>query len=1141
MQAQSKHYIDGFLNADNEANSVFPNQCINAENLRFGTTDKGNTGRWENVGSTLAIENPYLPEGTNITIGSKEDEEGRYLIQFNYNSNNDHAIYLYYKPTDTFYQVLTGSILNFNKYQLVQCTIINNILYWTDGLNEPCRINLAAAIKMNHSGSSPITSTWQYTSIADAYDYTIIRRPSQLTGTILKDTDDTFENNFIQNESFRFAYQFIYYDGEQSVLSIWTTSSKLNTATEEYNKITVTANPSESIPESVRIVRLIAIEGGDVAEAISLVYVIKTWDRERGDTEIDDHNAGNTPLTYEFYNDIRGEVIDAATYNTPFHSVPLIAKTIESARDRVFLANTEAGYASPSETSLQLSSEAINFAAGTSFVTNLIEFRAYIGVPGDDNNYRYGAYYVRLTDGRYYLINGSAKTSLGFSINWTSNPALDSQPSTLAQSALTDKGANPDEVFAQIMVDHGGDEVRLKAVFTRSTVITITGTTVTTYSIFKSRSNYKGGVVFYDKAMRKCGVVTNENVFINTPQRDFAFTSGVNSIGWALSNTSSLTEIPDWAYFYAPVLTKNLRTRFFVQGFDKAAKYATKDANSAYVFSGTSFASGVVAIAIEETALVQANLGYSFTEGDMCILVGDDNNVHDLPILGIEGKYILLSPKDIGNLSSKKFVYELYTPYQSSEQEPFYEMGQVYQVTNPATSSREYSQLSGSFGPDSFAFTRNFDTDTYFSEAMCPNDKFYKRWDTDHGRINIETSEGRKAHPVRIQYSGTYVAGTFTNNLSNFEALNYQDLPLELGSIKKLILTSKAQQEGTVMLSIGVNETASIYLGEAQLADASGNNIGFSKTQGVIGSINVLKGNYGTLHPESVVSFRGNVFWLDALSSCFVEYSLNGLDDISFGEDGVFKFGRFSKNFCEKLLTTNTATIEGFGSRPFVFGGVDPYHKEILWSIPKLDTVPNGELSDYSDVEEDYIDTADYPYDILDFKAKTLVFKVGPQRWMGSYSFPAEYFASIDTSLYSFKDGVLYKHNETTSYNNFYDATYRSKLAIVCNQDNVIKEFTNISIEASEAPEWLHIRSEYPFEQSSDLIDTDFADKEGIFYASFLRDRLSPAVTGTASHKQMVGDRVRTQALLVLLQFNNSSQIYFRTATIGYNISTGQL
>ena len=79
----------------------------------------GNEWRAESALGTTEIFNSLLPYGTNKTIGWIYDSVNQRLIFFNYNSNGNHGIYVYYTTIGTFQTILAngsgtqGDVLGF--------------------------------------------------------------------------------------------------------------------------------------------------------------------------------------------------------------------------------------------------------------------------------------------------------------------------------------------------------------------------------------------------------------------------------------------------------------------------------------------------------------------------------------------------------------------------------------------------------------------------------------------------------------------------------------------------------------------------------------------------------------------------------------------------------------------------------------------------------------------------------------------------------------------------------------------------------------------------------------------------------------------------------------------------------------------
>lgn len=1139
MLYEKKYFGNGAGNFDDADFVVLPNQWINLENCRVRSTDKGVIGTIESIGSNVKVSTP-LADWT--CIGSCVDEEHQTILGFCvHNSNPGLDKIVWYEPaTGRFFdvwisfQVSGGFNFSLNS-PIHSARVINGLLYWVDGTNnEPRKIDIYAALKTNHPLDFVDVDAIPYVDPIDWDEITIIKPPPPLAPNIAKNYDSAFANNFIANESFSFVFQYVYYNNETSVVGTYSPASRLNKVTDNYNRIIVTMDGNERVPETVRIVNLIVRIGSNA-------FIIKTWDKfiASESTEIDNQNNAVGVLTYNFYNNITGPAIASDIILKPFDSVPIYSQALEIAKNRLFLGNNIEGYDAPTTTSLAYTTTTIDIAGGSSLNKNLISVTMnarFLSLQA------YSGWYVYLSEVSpvgYYAITSTEQYTAISSIP----PPLPPAPTTETLGSLTYRGATQDDVVANINAVHSSVLV-FRNFNTTDDIVAITGLSIATYDIFKTRAQYKLGVVFYDFAMRKCGVVTKPFTFnigdptlVTIPSRNFAFSSGISAIVWSVSNSNALNEIPDWAHYYTIVRTLNLRTRYFLQAFQQtsSAKYATKDTDGNYVFTNDTFVSSAVGIGLDTTSLVQAGLGYTFTEGDVCYLIKDDNTAYTLSVIGQSGKYIIVNVPEggIGDFTSFQIVYEIYTPYQANAQEPYYEVGNMYRITNPRTNLRQYETTSDFFLPDAYVLTRNFDSVTYFAETMSPNDRFFSRWDNDAGKINYVVKSGQAQKPEFISFSNTFIPGTATNGLSSFEALNQSNVPLENGAIQKLILTSKTQDQGSIMLAICTNETSSIYLNESRITDSTGATQFFASSTDVIGTINNLKGSFGTTNPESVVEFRGNVYWVDVPNGKVVQYSLNGLFPIS-----NYKMTRYWNLFCKQYMSMTHQQIEALGSRPFIFTAVDPNHWELIITVPRvLSTPPMGYLPDSPFTS--YV----YPFDIWDGQAKTLVFKINaePNFWQGAYSFAQEGYVSLQNKLFSWNLGQLYEHNDTSSYCNFNGVQYKSRIMFINNQQpERDKVYDNISVEANLTPTLTYFLSLSPYTQVSNLLDFDWQRKESVIYSQIYRNVLTPSATGLKTNALISGEKMRTYAFRTMLEFTvGATPLELRFTTLGYQLSIG--
>lgn len=188
-------------------------------------------------------------------------------------------------------------------------------------------------------------------------------------------------------------------------------------------------------------------------------------------------------------------------------------------------------------------------------------------------------------------------------------------------------------------------------------------------------------------------------------------------------------------------------------------------------------------------------------------------------------------------------------------------------------------------------------------------------------------------------------------------------------------------------------------------------------------------------------------------------------------------------------------------------------------------------------------------YEPYDAQGGTWAYQPGLDKWFTQYSFRPEWMTLVGNRLVTFKDGKPYVHN-SAAYNTFFGQAYDSVLAFPHNEaGNVIKSYQSISIEG-DTPDLIHTRTEVPYVQSSDLrradfdpstqMNGDFRIKEGVSYATILRDRLSPNSAGSYDQKVMTGDKIRGEVGKFQVVYNTpATKKRLKFANVGFIPSLG--
>jgi len=926
--------FNGYLNTDDSYFAVPQGEMINGENVRVQTDA---SGRAFAVKPVLGTTQRTGYRTDYVVIGDIYDKKTNRTIFFRHDPQGDHDIKIYDRTDLTVTDIIEDSQveggLGFTESGKINgVAIIDNFLYWTDGVNEPRRINIERAIKTNHGSyvSPDGTVPEAYTFPLRQSDISVSREQPINPPQTLK-VDESRANNLIDGRAFQFAYRYEFKSGEVSTLSPYSLAVLHNNPdnSDTFDTIEVTIPSIEEIPAEVYAVQVLVRQGNAGTWAM-----IKSFDRDRDATAIADHVAGTAPLSFGFHNDTNGAVISDAEAYKPFDSVPLTSQALAVASNRLFLGNNKEGY--DAITTNSLAAEVVTETAGAGLAGEYILVKSICG----SNTESFVV--VKITAGTggingFYL---SGENPSGFASGNLPLITTLSFGNRLGDLTLT----NPDILdLLSICVPPEVETGFVNTAYTGidPSVVGLGGFSNTEgLRVFRSNSSFKIGIVFFDGVGRNAGVWTEDDLILSTGETAYQPTEWNTAITWSLGTGIQL-EIPVWATKYAIVRTRNLTASFFLQHYADNVNYATKDVNGDYSYFQGTITGDTVAVAIPLDYFEKEGMGYTFTEGDILKLYKDNGEIFKLRITGLDGKYILTESVNIGDNTGETYKVEIYTPNFNSESELFYEIGSTYRVAEPGSANRAYATTGGVITGDVTVKFREYDGNTDFVEAMNPDDKYWTEWITDIGRPNLVIDRGgQETLGNSIRFSGTLVEGSRVNGLNSFEPLDFKPMPSELGTIQNLVWTSTTNEYGNVLLAIGKSETASIYIGRTQIFDEKVTSALASSTD-VIGSVNILKGSYGTSHPESVVENGGLVFFMDVKSGTPVRYAQNGLYPIGEAKMKSY-FRKVSKSIYEN------------SNRFYLYGGFDEFNDTYVLKIPQSG-LSDGTIVTLDDIEGEII------------------------------------------------------------------------------------------------------------------------------------------------------------------------------------------
>lgn len=342
------------LNADADSKLLTKSGMLDALNLYSGD-DGGNQGVLKNIKGNLILSGSYsLPPDARV-IGKVEDTRTGLAYLFVYSATaSDQGIWVYdpnevlegnkikpiYKspvfdfPQDGF---VKGDIVYTNAVRTFTDKGVDfekdAIIYFTDGVNEPRKINAYRAFAIGGEDIHGDPSGSDLNAINEA-DFITACPKVPLTPITFEFTSSINErrNNFIGTRGFQFAYQHIYIDGMESAISPYSDiafpPSLINQGAasfvdhSEYNECRLTIPPPG--PE-IKLTRILCRQGNTGS-----FLVIE---------EID-----NSDLSYLFYNDKILSGVSTDEVNKQFDSVPRTAVSQTTSSNRLFYGNYLDGF-----------------------------------------------------------------------------------------------------------------------------------------------------------------------------------------------------------------------------------------------------------------------------------------------------------------------------------------------------------------------------------------------------------------------------------------------------------------------------------------------------------------------------------------------------------------------------------------------------------------------------------------------------------------------------------------------------------------------------------------------------------------------------------------------------------------------------
>lgn len=370
--------IPRFLVSDKDERLLENGAMTDAINVTISENGNGTEGVIKNMVSTVAAN---AKNGSALTtndaikaIGQASDPQRGFLYVFVADVSGDleHAIYQYNTKSvindglgvNEFRIVYKGAWLDFDSNSFIKVDVVNaafqqddniqTILYFTDNINPPRKINVDRAISGDFNGLSD-----------NDLDYALsaIKAPQTKPVTFSFATDTSFPVNNFARASFQFATQYIYKDGEESAISPYSKLAFSNVIAAEsieedtgvlfftdnrcdlfLNWINGSSLPEDN-PSDVEKIRILARRGNEgsffvIDEVDPRTTLTRSVDSS---TAVEIYSA--TTGKYKFYNNGLYGSVPANTVNKLYDNVPQKAVGQCVSNNRVFYSNYTEGYA----------------------------------------------------------------------------------------------------------------------------------------------------------------------------------------------------------------------------------------------------------------------------------------------------------------------------------------------------------------------------------------------------------------------------------------------------------------------------------------------------------------------------------------------------------------------------------------------------------------------------------------------------------------------------------------------------------------------------------------------------------------------------------------------------------------------------
>jgi len=200
-------FLAGKMNKSLDDRLLPEGEYRDALNIQVTKSEGADVGVIQNIKGNQKVSGSITLDDSAKVIGSCFDDQNNVIYYFvHQNVGVSSKIIKYDKKANppVASEIISSNILAFDRYSFVQANVVENYLFFTDGVNEPRKIDT--------------TISYDSSSIEE-YNLTVAKPAPQHAPTVSIQTTDPNAGNYIEEKFVRFAYRYKFSDNTYSVYS----------------------------------------------------------------------------------------------------------------------------------------------------------------------------------------------------------------------------------------------------------------------------------------------------------------------------------------------------------------------------------------------------------------------------------------------------------------------------------------------------------------------------------------------------------------------------------------------------------------------------------------------------------------------------------------------------------------------------------------------------------------------------------------------------------------------------------------------------------------------------------------------------------------------------------------------------------